>query len=363
MKILIVGNMGYVGPGVVNLLRKNYPEAELVGFDIGYFASSLTNVEYQPEVKLDQQILGDVREFPYQLLNGVDAVVYLAAISNDPMSVIYKEMTMDINHRSCIRIAQKAREYGVKSFVFASSCSMYGEADDYAKTEGDTLKPLTAYARSKVAAEKDLEPLASENFTITCLRFATACGMSNRLRLDLVLNDFVAGAIISKEINILSDGTPWRPLINVLDMARAIDWGIGREASNGGEFLAINTGDSLWNYQIKELAQAVSEIVPGCKVTINQDALPDKRSYKVNFDLYKKLAPNHQPEYDLTTTIKGLYTSIVAMDLKDANYRESKYIRLKVLSSLRENQFLNKNLEWSWKIRNSIKEPIHASSI
>ena len=172
--------------------------------------------------------------------------------------------------------------------------------------------------------------------------------MSNRLRLDLVLNDFVAGAIISKEINILSDGTPWRPLINVLDMALAIDWGIQRKTANGGEFLIVNTGTSAWNYQVKDLAQAVSEVVPGCKVTVRTDAPADKRSYQVNFDLYKKLAPEHQPKHDLMLTIKDLYESISAMKLTDPNFRESKFMRLKILASLRENGYLNDHLSWTW---------------
>ncbi len=346
MKILIVGNMGYVGPGAVEQLRKTYPDAELVGFDIGYFASSLTHVLYQPEIRLDKQVFGDVREFPYELLTGVDAVVYLAAISNDPMSAVYEEMTMDINYRSCVRLARRAKEYGVKSFVFASSCSMYGEADDCPKTEQDTLKPLTAYARSKVAAERELEPLASGDFTITCLRFSTACGMSARLRLDLVLNDFVAGAILSREINILSDGTPWRPLINVLDMALAIEWGVQREALSGGNFLAVNVGTSKWNYQVKDLAYAVQEIVPGCKVTVNPNAAPDKRSYKVNFDLFESLAPNHQPRYDLYATIKDLYESIVDMNVKDADFRHSRFIRLRVLKELQDSGLLDQGLHW-----------------
>jgi nucleoside-diphosphate-sugar epimerase len=225
---------------------------------------------------------------------------------------------------------------------------MYGSADGDAKTENDSLNPLTAYARSKVFAEKELEPLATEEFTVTCLRFATACGMSNRLRLDLVLNDFVAGAVVAKEINILSDGTPWRPLINVLDMARAIEWAINREQINGGKFLAVNTGSNRWNYQVKELAEAVGEIVPGCKVTVNQDAPPDKRSYKVNFDLFEKLAPNHQPVFDLNTSIEEIYKSLSEIGLKDPKFRESKYMRLKVLAGLREHGHLDENLSWTW---------------
>jgi len=347
-KILVVGNMGYVGPGVVAQLRQTYPTAILVGFDIGYFANHLTDTEILPEVKLNQQIIGDVREFPFEILNGFDSIVYLAAISNDPMGALYEEVTMDVNYRSCIRIAQMAKEKGVKSFVYASSCSVYGAASDYPKTETDSVNPLTAYARSKIATEKDLASLADEKFTVTCLRFATACGMSNRLRLDLVLNDFVAGAIVTKEINILSDGTPWRPLINVFDMARAIEWGTGRDASNGGEFLIVNTGTSSWNYQVRELAEAVAQIVPGCKVTVNQDAPPDKRSYRVNFDLFKKLAPDHQPVHDLKVTIEDLYRSLTAIGLKDPKFRESKYIRLKILASLKANGYLSENLKWNF---------------
>jgi nucleoside-diphosphate-sugar epimerase len=348
MKILVIGNMGYVGPGTVSQLRSTYPDAELIGFDIGYFANHLTDTDFLPEVKLNKQIIGDVRKFPAEILEGVDAVAYLAAISNDPMGAQYEKVTMDVNYRSCVRIAEQAKAAGVKSFVFASSCSIYGAAEGLPKTETDTLNPLTAYARSKVSAEKELALLSNKEFTVTCLRFATACGMSKRLRLDLVLNDFVAGAIISKEINILSDGTPWRPLINVLDMALAIEWGIGRQASNGGEYLAVNTGTSSWNYQVTDLAEAVSKVVPGCRVTIKKDAPPDKRSYRVNFDLYKKLAPNHQPKHDLHLTIQDLYDSISTMRQIDPKYRDSKFMRLKILASLREKGFLNENLNWTW---------------
>lgn len=348
MKVLIIGNMGYVGPGVIAQLRATYPGAELIGYDIGYFASKLTNVDFFPEAKLTAQIYGDVRNFDPTLLNGVDAVVYLAAISNDPMGAKFEEITYDVNYRAAINIAKLAKKNGVKNFVFASSCSIYGAADDNAKVETDNLNPLTAYAKSKVKAENDLEPLADDTFIVTAFRFATACGYSNRLRLDLVVNDFVAGAVISKEITILSDGTPWRPLINVLDMARAIEWGITRPSSNGGTFLAVNTGSNVWNYQVKELAHTIAEIIPDVKVSINKDAPADKRSYKVNFDLYKNLAPNHQPVFDLKTSIKDLYDNLSLMEFKDKNFRDSQYIRLKVLEKLQQKNYLNDNLEWNW---------------
>ncbi len=347
MKILITGNMGYVGPGVVNRLRQSYPEGKLIGFDTGYFAHCLTNVPSLPETKLDFQVFGDVRNFNTDLLNGVDAIVYLAAISNDPMGNRFEEVTMDINYKSAVKMAEAGKDKGVKAFVFASSCSVYGEADDYAKVETDRLNPLTAYARSKISAEQDLEKLADSNFTVTCLRFATACGFSNRLRLDLVVNDFVAGAATSKRIDILSDGTPWRPLINVLDMARAIDWAVARETGNGGNFLAVNTGSNQWNYQVKELADMVAEAVEGCKVTVNPDAPPDKRSYKVNFDLFKKLAPNHQPVFNLKETISDLVKNFHSMGFNDENYRKSSLIRLNVISGMIEKNILDKNLKWN----------------
>ncbi|PKV76168.1 NAD-dependent epimerase/dehydratase family protein [Pontibacter ramchanderi] len=350
MKILITGNMGYVGPGVVSQLRATYPEATIIGYDMAYFASCLTNAPFLPEAKLDQQLYGDVRTMPAEVLEGVDAVVHLAAISNDPMGNKFEEITLDVNFRSSIRIAEMAKAAGVKNYVFASSCSMYGAASEHAKTEDSELNPLTAYARSKVASEKDLQPLAGDGFTITCLRFATACGMSDRLRLDLVLNDFVAGAVATGKITILSDGSPWRPLIHVKDMARAIDWAITREASNGGEFLAVNAGSNEWNYQVKELAQAVAEVISGTEVSVNLEAAPDKRSYRVNFDLFKSLAPNHQPIYTLKQSIEELRDGLEAMRFKDGNFRNSQYMRLMVLNSLQESEAINQQLQWQHTI-------------
>ena len=288
MKILIAGNMGYVGPVLVRRLRDSYPDAELIGFDMGYFGSCISSNGILPESRLSRQYFSDVRRFPSALMAGVDAIVYLAALSNDPLSQTFEEPTFDINYRACIRAATIAKDSGVKSFVFASSCSVYGFAEEGPRIEDSPVNPLTAYAKSKVWAETDLTPLADEQFKVTCLRFATACGMSDRLRLDLVLNDFVAGAIASRKVSILSDGTPWRPLIHVKDMARAIDWAINRDLSAGGAFLKVNVGDDRWNYQVKDLAEAVAQVVPGVEVSINRNAQPDKRSYRVSFEKFKQ---------------------------------------------------------------------------
>lgn len=334
MKILITGNLGYLGSGIVKEFRSNYPDSEIVGFDIGYFSKFITSNKIGPEAYLDAQFYGDVREFPEHLLEGVDTVVSLAAISNDPIGNKFEDVTLDINYRSAVEIAKKAKKAGVKKYIFASSCSVYGAAGDEARTETSPLNPLTAYAKSKVFTENDLAPLADKNFQVTCHRFATACGMSERLRLDLVLNDFVACAITSGEITILSDGTPWRPLINVLDMARAIRWSHERSASEGGDFLIVNTGSNEWNYMVKELALKIQTFLPETKVSINENAQPDKRSYKVDFGLYKQLAPNHQPVHDLERSIRDLINGFKEINFQTNNFRNSEFMRLNIINQL-----------------------------
>jgi nucleoside-diphosphate-sugar epimerase len=342
-KILITGNMGYVGPGVVKRLRENNPQVNLLGFDIGYFARNLTTNGLSPESYLDIQHYGDMRTFPESILKDVDTIVHLAAISNDPIGNKYEDVTYDINYRASVDLAVKAKNAGVKTFVFASSCSIYGAAGESARKESDQLNPLTAYAKSKVKTENELEELANDNFNTVCLRFATACGMSDRLRLDLVLNDFVASAYIDKHITILSDGTPWRPLINVKDMARAIEWACVYSLSDS--FLAINVGSSQWNYQVKSLAEKVAELIPGTHVDINKNASPDKRSYQVNFDKFQKLAPEYLPKYDLTRTIADLIDGLESINFNDHNFRQSRLMRLNELDYLRNTEMINDNLQ------------------
>ncbi|MCC7212672.1 MAG: SDR family oxidoreductase [Candidatus Brocadia sp.] len=349
MKILITGNMGYIGPCVVQRLRTSYPEAKIIGLDTGFFANCLTNSEILPECRVNMQYFEDVRKVSIDLLKDIDAIIHLAAVSNDPMGNTYEKVTHEINYLASIDLARKAKDAGVKSFVYASSCSMYGAADDGPRTEASPVNPLTAYARSKIATEKDLQTIADNKFKVTSLRFSTACGMSERLRLDLVLNDFVACAITSKQITILSDGTPWRPLINIKDMAKAIDWAIKRDINNGGEFLAVNVGSDGWNYQVRELAEFVAQVIPDVKISINKNAQPDKRSYRVSFELFRKLASNYQPEVDIITTILELKRGLEAMHFNDQNFRTSMFMRLKVLNHLREIGMLSETLEWTSK--------------
>ena len=347
MRILITGNMGYVGPVVVAHLRSCFPKAELWGYDTGYFGACLTGTASLPEIWLDQQIFGDVRDLDPALLEGVDGIVHLAAISNDPISNAYEDVTYEINYRASVRLAKLARDRGVRRFVFASSCSMYGFADSGPRSEDAELNPLTPYATSKVMAEKELIELGSDRFTVTCLRFATACGMSPRLRLDLVLNDFVACAVAGDPITVLSDGTPWRPLINVRDMARAFEWALRRESVGSGYALSVNAGSNEWNYQVRDLATSVAESVDGGKVSINKDAMPDRRSYRVSFDRFRAIAPDHQPQVGLSDAIAEVRSGLLAMGFDDHQFRESSMMRIVHLTRLREAGLLDSDLRWS----------------
>ncbi|BCA79484.1 SDR family oxidoreductase [Desulfuromonas sp. AOP6] len=346
MRILITGNMGYVGPAVVGHLRRVFPSACLLGVDLGFFANCTMGCDLLPECRLDRQIFADVRSLPSELLQSVDTIVHLAAISNDPMSNKFEDVTYAINHQASVALARQAKAMGVKRFIFASSCSMYGAGHDNPRKESDALNPLTPYARSKVMTERDLEPLADEDFIVTSLRFSTACGMSDRLRLDLVLNDFVACAVTSKKISILSDGTPWRPLINTKDMARAIEWAVTRPSTLGGPFLAVNVGSEDRNYQVREVADLVANLIPGVSVEVNPAAPPDKRSYRVNFDLFRQLAPEHQPVYTLADSIQEVQQSLQSCRFNDLDFRSSRMMRLNHLNYLLEKGYLNEDLRW-----------------
>jgi nucleoside-diphosphate-sugar epimerase len=346
MRILITGNMGYVGPVLTRFLREKLSDSELIGFDAAFFGHSLTGAGLLPEALLDRQVFGDIRELPAELLDGVDAVVHLSAVSNDPMGNKFEAVTGEINQDASVRIARLAADRGVKNFVFASSCSMYGYAEGGARRETDATNPLTAYARSKIGSEKAFAELNLGGMNVTSLRFATACGMSDRLRLDLVLNDFVACAVTSGEITVLSDGTPWRPLIDVEDMARAISWAIVRKRENGGKFLAVNAGRDESNYQVRDLAEAVARQVPGTRVSINTNAPPDKRSYKVDFALFRSLAPDHLPQVSLDQSIARLREGLVGMGFADKDFRNSPYIRLKTLERHMAAGRLSRDLRW-----------------
>jgi nucleoside-diphosphate-sugar epimerase len=356
MRILITGNMGYVGPVVVAHLRQRFPAAEIIGLDSGWFAGCLSTPGPLPETRLDTQHFADVRDVDASLLEGVDAVVHLAAVSNDPIGHRFEVATDAINRGASLRLAGCAAAAGVRNFVFASSCSVYGAAAQGARREGDAVNPLTAYARSKIATEDGLRQLDLGDMTVSCLRFATACGMSDRLRLDLVLNDFVACALSSGQITVLSDGTPWRPLIDVRDMARAIEWAVTRPPGAGGQMLTVNVGSDERNHRVRDLAAAVAAALPGTGVSINTSAVSDARSYRVDFSLFRELAPQHQPATDLSGSIAALVDGLRAIAFSDAAFRQSdRLIRLNRLNTLLAGGWLAADLRWQPTVREALR--------
>ncbi len=346
MKILVTGNMGYIGPIVVSVLRKNFPNCVIKGMDSGFFAHCLLDSnDAFPEINIDEQIFLDIRDIQQIHLEGVDAVIHLASISNDPMGSTYESQTWDINSLASFRLAQIAKEVGVTSFVFASSCSIYGQGSDNPRSEMDNLNPLTTYAKSKVFLESALKNLADNNFRVTCLRFATACGWSPRCRFDLVINDFVLSAMAIGEISVLSDGTPWRPMIHVKDMAKALAWGVSR--SIGEDYLVVNVGENKNNYQVKELAQIVASVIPNTKISIAKDSGVDSRSYRVNFDLFEKLTGHGFIEWSVHKAAEELFAKLNKIKFSDNNFRNSRYIRFNVLKDLQAREILNADLRWT----------------
>jgi nucleoside-diphosphate-sugar epimerase len=342
--ILITGWKGYVGATLIKYL-KSQTNHKLIGYDYGYFTSDIIGINnvWDTDNLLDVNYFGDIRDFNEQIIinEQIDTIIHLSAISNDPMSNEFSEITDDVNFKSTIRLAELAKKNNVKNFIFASSCSVYGYAENGEVDENSQVNPLTPYAQSKLDSELKLSVLSNKNFKITCLRFATACGISDRLRLDLVLNDFVTSALINKKIEILSDGTPWRPLIDTVDMSRAINWAINKE---GNDFEIVNVGS--YNYQVKQLAEFIKEQLPETEIVINPNAAPDKRSYKVNFTKFQNLAPDYYPKITIQETILNLVNGLKDIKFNDVNFRKGNLIRLNKLNNLKQLNLINNNLKW-----------------
>jgi len=358
-RILVAGNLGYIGPVLTKYLKISKPQCTLVGYDTGYFSGCLTNPLETTDEFLSLQIYGDVRDVRSEQLHGIDCAIYLAAISNDPMGQRYAVATNEINNLAAVRFASLAKAAGIRSFVYASSCSIYGDGGGEIKDERSAPSPLTTYAKSKLECEVQLKALASDEFFVTCMRFATACGASPRLRLDLVLNDFVASAIVNGEIEILSDGTPWRPLIDVEEMCRALTWAMDRRDASAGHFLALNVGYNDWNFTIADLAYLVRDTMNGITVKINNSASPDRRTYKVDFSLYTSLNENSKIRKPIEMTIRELTTCIESCECKLSDFRQSHLIRLNVLNSLRNANRVDSNLRW---LRNSSSAKVPTGS-
>ena len=351
-KILVIGSAGYIGSVLIKNLKQKLDlnEYQILGVDTNWYSKNLEINKYNsylPEIMYNY----DCRNFNLKNLNiNPKVIVFLAAVSNDPMGNRFKKATSEINTNSCIRLAKQAKAIGVKKFIFASSCSIYGSSGNTSRKENDPIDPLTDYAVSKVRSEEGLEKISDKNFQVISLRFATAAGYSPKLRLDLVFNDFVASATANKFIKILSNGSAWRPLIHVDDMSKAMLWGI-KEKQNLN-FLPINIGSDLWTFKIINLAKAISKIIKNTSISVSKKNFVDKRSYTVNFELFKKLAPKYQPTASFKNATLLLQMKLKENNLDLFNFRKSKeLIRLNTLNDLIEKKYLNKQLFWKKLIK------------
>ncbi len=339
---MVIGNLGYVGCVLNKYLFEE--SVDVYGVDANWFGDD-TLLNNQKKYTCSQ-IINDIRNnFNSDDIwsENFDAVIYLAAVSNDPMGKKFAHVTHQINAEYCIKIAKEAKNRGVKKFIFASSCSMYGIAENNFPNEESELNPMTEYAKSKVWAEDQLRSIGSDKFKVISLRFATACGSSPNLRLDLVLNDLVASAIINNHVQVLSDGTPWRPLVHVLDMSRAIRWAIDYNDDN--LFLAVNIGSKEFTYQVRDFAKIVTGCIPGSKLSIATDKAIDSRSYKVDFSLYESISGNkYYPKFNAEKTIKDLIECVRQLNIPSDFRVSSNWMRLKYLENRIKSNVLDENL-------------------
>jgi nucleoside-diphosphate-sugar epimerase len=339
MNVLVTGHHGYIGSVLVRVLSS--AGHDVTGLDTLFYDGCDLTAE-----KLEVPTLrADIRDVEVDQLQGFDAVVHLAALSNDPLGDLDRELTLDINFRATVRVAEVAREAGVSRFVFSSSCSMYGAATDGLVAEDAPLRPLTAYAESKVRSEEALAELADDSFSPVFMRNATAYGASPRLRLDLVLNNLVAWAHTTGRVKIMSDGTPWRPLIHVEDIGRATLAAVEapRELVHGEAF---NVGRGEENHQVRDLGEIVERTIEGCEIEYAGSGDPDPRSYRVDFAKFERTFPEAGLDWTAERGARELYDAYLDSGLTFDQFEGGRYTRLKTLSALLDRGELDGDLRW-----------------
>jgi len=324
MKVLVTGHRGYIGTHLVELLKS--AGHSVTGCDLGLFEGC----EWEPVPAADRELVQDVRTLTARDLDGHDAICHLAAISNDPMGDLDPEITYQINREASIRLAKLAKQAGVGRYLFSGSCSVYGAGEKLDLAEGDPVRPLSAYARSKIETETAVAELADDGFTPVFLRNATAYGHSPMLRIDLVVNNLLACALATGEIRIQSDGTPWRPLIHCRDIARAFIALMHAPRAKVAN-KAINVGGNAENYQVRDVAAQVERLVPGARVTFTGEVGADPRNYRVKFDLLNQLLPDFHLEYNLASGMEALYRKFVQHGFSRADFDGDKFVRLRTL--------------------------------
>ena len=339
MRILLTGHKGYIGAVAGPMMHT--AGHEVVGLDADLFAGCDFG-QATPDIP---EVRKDLRDITKADLEGFDAIVHLAALSNDPLGNLDPKLTYSINHLASVRLAELAKAAGAKRFVFSSSCSTYGAAGDAILDEMASLNPITAYGESKVLVERDVARLADDDFSPTYMRNATAYGASPRLRLDVVLNDLVAWAHTTGKILIKSDGTPWRPIVHICDIIGAMLSVLEapREAVHNETF---NVGRTEENFRIRELAAIVSDTIPGCHVEYAHGGGPDKRCYRVNCDKIRRVVPTFHPQWTARKGAQELYDAYRAAGLTFEDIESGRYTRMTQISQLLTSDQLDASLRW-----------------
>ena len=338
MRVLVTGTEGYLGClAAQELLRAGH---DVIGVDTGYYKHGWL----YPGIELAPQTLAlDIRTLGREHLEGVDAVVHMAELSNDPIGDLIGDVTYDINHKGSVHLAQVAKDAGVSRFVYMSSCSVYGVADGIVD-ESSPVSPQTSYARCKALVEGDVGPMADDGFSPTFLRNATAFGASPRMRFDIVLNNLSGLAWTAKKIAMTSDGSPWRPLVHALDIAKAIRMTLEqpRERVHGEIF---NVGSESNNYRVRDIAEIVAAEFPGCELSFG-DPSADNRSYRVAFDRIREVLPGYDTDWDAKAGAAQLHRIFQSIDLDDATFTGRGHTRLKQIEYLMRTEQVDPQLFW-----------------
>ncbi len=339
MKVLLSGHLGYIGTVMAPMLLK--AGHEVVGIDANLYRRC-TFAE-GGEIADIPEIIKDLRDLEASDVEGFDAVIHLAALSNDPLSDLNPDLTYAINHRASVKLAELAKAAGVPRFLFASSCSNYGKSGDTMIDETGELNPVTAYGQSKVWVERDVSAMASDDFSPTFLRPATAYGVSPRLRFDIVLNNLVAWGMTKGVILLKSDGTPLRPIVHIEDISRAFIAAMEapREVIHNQAF---NVGQTAHNYRIRDIAEIVGEVVPNTKIELASDAGPDTRSYKVSFEKIAKALPAFKPQWDARKGAEQLYAAYGESGVTLEEFEGARYNRIAHIRKLIADQSLDGDL-------------------